>query len=399
MAGLTLIALLAPAIRGGLKVTLIDPAQPPNLKGSESPSFDDRATALSAHSLKVLQGLGLSHPSTLFTPLRGIEVSDRGHFGYHRFNAENLAQQQFGAVVANRALGQALWRQVQSLPVNWQFGTAATKLSPLADGMSIQLDNDQQMAADLVLLCDGGRSPLTDQLGLTRSQFDFDSVAHVASVKTERAHQGWAFERFTADGPIALLPFGEFSTLVWTQPVSQAMNPNEAPERALEALNQKFGQRLGRITQISQCTTFPLIEQRLARTATHHLAVLGNGATTLHPVAGQGFNLALRGLQTVAQTILTYYERHQKVPDYRVLAPVMDGLESEQQQLSLLTRQLVGTFRSKNPLVQLSRGVGLNMLDRHAWFSHAFTLYSMGLTHPSATSTLIGEHYDVAANL
>ncbi|EAR08880.1 2-octaprenyl-6-methoxyphenyl hydroxylase [Reinekea sp. MED297] len=380
MAGLTLTALLQPALDRGLTTALIDPAPQPSSGAPGSPSFDDRATALSGQTLDVLQRLGLSELNSVVSDILEIEVSDHGHLGYHHMRAAEQQFDRYGAVIANRSLGSLLWQHTQALPVDWRFGQSVSKARPINDGIELTLADGHQIHAGLLVLCDGGRSSLTEQLGLQAQTVDFNAVARIATVETTLPHQGKAFERFTQQGPIALLPFGDFSALVWTAPKATQSTWPSTPEDAIPLLEAQFGQRLGRVRRIGDWQQYPLIERTLSQPVGHHFIALGNTAATLHPVAGQGFNLALRGVQRFADLInRTHDEGAGQLPSFQELTTLAETIQGDQDLTAGFSRQLISLFGSANPLLQIGRGLGLNSLDRHPSLSRLFALNSMGL--------------------
>jgi len=379
MVGMTLIAALQPAIEQGLGVTLIDPAPQPEQHLRTSPSFDGRATALSAQALQVFSALKMANFEQALSNIQEIEVSDRGQAGLLQLHARELGFQRFGAVIANADLGALLWQKIHTLPVHWRFNSQVAKLSPKQNGHSVTLADGTLLHADLVILCDGGRSKLHESLGFSLQEKSFQALARVATLTTAKAHQGRAFERFTELGPIALLPFGQASTLVWTVPQNQIDTLPNSPTSAIPWLEQRFGQRLGRITGLSDWSEYPLIERQMATTCSHGFLALGNAAATLHPVAGQGFNLALRGLARSAKLINSQYNQDRQLPSFSQLNAVADSIAQDQAKTAGVSRELIRLFQSSAPLLRWGRGLGLNSLDRHPSFRQSVALAGMGL--------------------
>ncbi|MEJ2042767.1 MAG: FAD-dependent monooxygenase [Reinekea sp.] len=378
MAGLTLLAAIEPAIRLGLSVTLIDPAPKPQSHPPQSPSFDDRATALSGQALETFHTLGMAGIEEHLSNITDIEVSDRGHVGYHQMSATSQQRNRYGAVIANRAMGALLWQRCQNMTVDFRFEQQARAIQPLSNGHRLTLNQGEIIETGLLILCDGGRSTLIEQLGFQRLTHSFHAKARVATVRTEQPHLGRAFERFTGQGPVAMLPFGAFSALVWTIPEQLAAHYPETKTDAVTWLNQHFGQRLGRIDEISDWQEYPLEEKRLNSLACHHCLILGNAAATLHPVAGQGFNLAIRGIVRAAKQINHSYTSGQNLPDFATLNQLSQTILNDQENTVFASRKLIDLFNSSNPLIQLGRGIGLNSLDRHPSFSQLFALAGMG---------------------
>jgi 2-octaprenyl-6-methoxyphenol hydroxylase len=379
MAGFTLLAALKPAIAKGMRVALVDPAPMPEAADLHSPSFDDRATALSEQALSVFETLGVRGLSDMINPILDIEVSDRGHLGFHAMSSESSRFGRYGAVIANHNLGQLLWRHVADLPVQWRFSAQVNKGKLTQAGTVLTLENGKTLSSELCILCEGGRSGLADQFGLAGTHFPFRARARIATVKTSLHHQGKAFERFTGEGPIALLPFGDFSALVWTIPDDLYETVPSEAHNAIDYLNQHFGQRLGKIEHISEWHEYPLAEKSLSQIATHGVLALGNSAATLHPVAGQGFNLAIRGITRAAKRINEQWLKDSQIPTFAQLNELAEEIHEDQRATVRFSRELINVFSSDNPLVQLGRGIGLNSLDRHPQLSKTFALASMGL--------------------
>lgn len=374
MAGLTLLSAIKPAIKQGLSVALIDPNAVPTAGDITSPSFDDRATALSQQCMTALEQLTDARINSVVTDIASIEVSDRGHLGYHLMESQELGHQRFGAVIANRSLGQLLWQGVSQLPVSFFHNEQVHKLQPVAQGHRLNLNSGEVLEARLVVLCDGGRSSLLAQLGGQIHEENFHASARIATVETEHPHYGRAFERFTENGPIALLPFGNFSTLVWTIPENKVEFGE--PARVLET---EFGYRLGRIKRIGPTFDYPLVQRSASMPVMHNFIALGNAIATLHPVAGQGFNLAIRGLLRASECINRHYCEHATTPGFDALNALAQAIADDQQKTLLFSRNLIRAFQQTIPAVQLGRGLALAMMDRHPLISHSFSLAAMGL--------------------
>ncbi|TCS43176.1 FAD-dependent monooxygenase [Reinekea marinisedimentorum] len=379
MSGLTLLSALRKSIFSGLTVTLIDPADRPVNSQLSSPSFDDRATALSEQTLRIFNALALPGIERTISNITEIEVSDRGHAGSHQMLASDMGFTRYGAVIANKALGTLLWQQVKDLPVDWRFNSEAQQLKPLQNGQQISLSDGRVITARQIILCDGGRSDLTTQLGLGLREKHFNARARIATVTTREPHHGKAFERFTPTGPIALLPFGRFSALVWTVPEDNTELLEITPKAAIEWLNTHLCNRLGGISQISDWYEYPLIQKTLSTSCIHGLVATGNSAATLHPVAGQGFNLAIRGIARLAALINRHYTEQAELPGFHDFQQVCAEIEQDQQKTVGFSGELIRLFGSQSPLLQLGRNLGLGSLDRHPSFSKAFALGSMGL--------------------
>lgn len=270
---------------------------------------DQRALALSYGSRLILERLGLwQQLEPKATAINTIHISQRGSFGRTLLQAKDHGQSALGYVLVYGALSQALDHALHNVPeVNILYGAEATHIEPGADAATVsfrQADALQILNAKLVILADGGRS-LGDVPGLKRETKHYGHDALVSKVQCELAHDNIAYERFTPAGPVALLPNGERDfSLVWTgkeAEVSQLLALED--EDFLSRLHEHFGDRVGRFLKVGKRLSFPLKLSYLNPVTAPHLVVIGNAAQTMHPVAGQGFNVGLRDAWELADTL------------------------------------------------------------------------------------------------
>lgn len=358
-------AALTAALRGtGLGAVLVEPDAPerpaatPASRAEFRPPFRPpfRPIALSHASAVLLSRIGVRDALAL-TPIRAIHVSQSGGFGRTLIEAAELGVPALGwvgdlASIAD-ALGQAARpERIAARVARWEAGRTA------ADAVRVTLDDARELRARLLVLADGGRSA-GDDLALRH----YDQAALVAAVRTERAPAGVAWERFTPDGPLALLPFGDRYALVWSVRAARAPELLAAHDGAfLDALGECFGRRLGRFTEVGARVSYPLALRfrRTARVAPRVVAI-GNAAQTLHPVAGQGLNLGLRdafeladhlahaGAAALARGDVDARYAAQRRADRYASIGITDGL--------------VRVFGLDHPLAALARGAALAALD------------------------------------
>jgi len=382
LVGLTLVRALQPALDAGARLVVIDPAPKPSDTAPQSPSFDDRATALSAYSCMAFERLGLGDElGRCGSPIRWIEVSDKGHAGYQVMDSTDHPEGYFGRVIANASLGQMLWQACQSLSqVDWCFSSEVSTIETGQSHSNLILAHGESIQARHVILCDGGRSSLAQQLGIQYRTVDYQARAVVATARTEHPHRGRAYERFTDTGPIAMLPFGECSALVWTVPQRQEKRFQALTDiDRLALLNQRFGDRLGRITEVGVLNSYPLQLRTASELARHRLLVLGNAAATLHPVAGQGFNLAIRSIMRTAALLNRQLQQNEDPGAIGPLQALAAEIQADQNVTARFSDTLVRSFSHSRPWVQIGRSLGLNALDRHPLLGRGFALASMGL--------------------
>ncbi|MGZ8251531.1 MAG: FAD-dependent monooxygenase [Methylophilaceae bacterium] len=328
---------------------------------------DQRALALSYGTRLILERLGLwTELEPKATAINTIHISQRGSFGRSRLRAQDHDLPALGYVLAygdlSAALDGALAKQDAVTVLN---GAEATSITPETESANVVFKHDnteKALTGTLVVLADGGRS-LADIPALKRETREYGHDALVTKVTSELAHDNVAYERFTAMGPVALLPNGtrEFS-LVWTGKAAEVSALLSLTDEVfLASLHEHFGDRVGRFLTVGKRLTFPLKLSYLDPVTASHLVVIGNAAQTMHPVAGQGFNVGLRDAWELAHQIAAT-----PVDDWggqAMLKAYQQGRKTDTKRGLMFTDFLVNVF--SNDIVGLSslRGVGLGMLD------------------------------------
>jgi 2-octaprenyl-6-methoxyphenol hydroxylase len=375
-------ASLATAMAGSaLRLALIEatPYQSP-----AHASFDDRSTALSASSRALLEQLGLwAALSREVAPIRVIHVSDQGHLGRTRLTADELGVEALGYVAPNRALGAALGGAIASQDNLRLFVPARVGgLEQDADGVSLRLDGGRKrLRTRLLVAADGVGSPVRKRLGLRVSEHDYQQVALVANVRAARRADGRAFERFTAEGPLAMLPLPDGAwSLVWTMSPAQASRRASADDGELLAdLQRAFGYRLGRLERIGTRSSYPLRLQRVSEPTLGRVVVIGNACRTIHPVAGQGFNLALRDVSALAARLKAAAEAGTDPGSGELLAAYRAERAPDEGRVVSVTDALVRVFSTANPLLAAGRNLGLLALDALPSLRRRVAVEGMGL--------------------
>ena len=321
MVGATLAcALAAQPATAHLTVLLVD-AQPPALSKEERVSFDSRSTALSAASRLILERFGLwSSIAAGACPIEKIQVSDHGRFGTTTLARDEFDVPALGYVVENSVFSAALNAELARLPSCTVLAPAKiTAAVPSVGGMRVTVAavsessaasaQPKELTAKLVVVAEGGRSSLCEQLGIVRSQHDYGQHALITNVGLGQAHAGVAYERFTRTGPLAMLPLlpvdGEQrASLVWTLAADEAQAYASLSDTELLArLQRQFGWRLGRLQRLGERVIYPLSLRVAQEQVRPNVVLLGNVAHTLHPVAGQGMNLSLRDIDALVLTL------------------------------------------------------------------------------------------------
>ncbi len=356
----------------------------------KQPSFDARSTALSFGSREIYEHMGLwASIREAAAAIREIQVSDQGHFGSTAICSEEQGTEALGYVVENRKLGvvlQAAMGEITTL--EFLAPARVEKISPITTGMELELqcgDSSQTVSAALVVLADGGRSPICDQLGIQRKREPYGQHAVISNVAFQLPHNNVAYERFTEQGPLAILPLPDYEqlhrgSLVWTVTEGQQDELLNADEQDfLRGLNAQFGRRLGRIEKVGQRFGYPLVLTEALEQIRPGLVLLGNVAHTLHPVAGQGLNLALRDSHILAGLLARAMIQGKNPGAMETLQAYMDKQQADQQRVILFTDQMVNLFSSGKWSKVLTRKAGLLGLELLPGLRKEFARQAMGL--------------------
>lgn len=332
-------------------------------RGVPEKTEDSRPLALSHGSRLILQRLGVWQALPQVTPITTIHVSNRGGFGRTVLTAGAVGVPALGYVVNHHDVFRAMHEALQDCSADYLDGAQVTQLATSTEQGQIEFQHagvTKQATAKLLVLADGGR--LSGQIaGVTQHVHEYHQWAMVARIKTSLPQCGVAYERFTADGPVALLPLGEYFALVWTVSPAAAQEILGLDNAAfLTRLHDHFGDRLGMFVEASKRAGFPLALKYATPVTAQRIALVGNAAQTLHPVAGQGFNLGLRDAWEMAGEIITS-------PAETGTAAMLARYRRQRQMDSgggrVFTDSLVKLFSNDDPLLRGVRSLGLSALD------------------------------------
>ncbi|WP_284451079.1 2-octaprenyl-6-methoxyphenyl hydroxylase [Methylophaga thalassica] len=370
-------ASLAIALKNSqLKIGLIEAK---SLETDSQPSYDDRGIALSYGSQRIFDTMGIwSHIAQHASPIHHIHVSERGRFGVTRLSAEQEQVPALGQVITARHLGHSLNRQLLKLS-NLTLFCPATVTSVLTetDKVKVTLGDGAVLETKLIVAADGRDSTIRHCLKLGAWEQDYNQVAVTANISTDKPHQGWAYERFTASGPMALLPMTDKrSSLVWTVKSGEQEALLAMSEQAfLKQLQSEFGYRAGRFTRVGQRNSHPLILMQADMPVQPRIVFIGNAAHSLHPIAGQGFNLGLRDVAVLAEHLFNAED----CGDAKLLKNYQEQRQKDQNQVVKSTDQLVKLFSNNIPVLGHLRGAGLTLVDAMPVMKHWLATKSMGL--------------------
>ena len=387
LVGASLAAALAPL---GLRLALIEGAAPDDLR---QPSFDDRTTALGNGTRRVFEALGLWDAiAPDAAAIRRIHVSDAGRFGFARLEAAELDLDAFGFVVTNRRLGAALRARLAAIPgLELRMPARCTAARLQADHVELVTDpGTAPIRARLAVAADGAKSLLREAAGLEAATEDYEQVAVVAHAEATRPADGTAYERFTPQGPFAVLPLaGGAYGVVWTVASAEADKALALSDADyLAALQRAFGWRAGRFIRVGARQAYPLKLVRAPRVTAPRVALVGNAAQGLHPVAGQGFNLGLRDAATLAE-VMAEGLAAARTRGSGEAAPFDAGSpapleayaarrERDREGVTRFTDGLVKLFGDTRPGIPLARDLGLLLFDLSPTAKQAMSRLSWG---------------------
>jgi 2-octaprenyl-6-methoxyphenol hydroxylase len=326
---------------------------------------EDRSLALSHGSQLILERLGvwreLATTEGAVTPIAEIDVSQAGGFGVTRLTATEQGVPALGYVVSYIALQRALDAALEAAGVDVRFGARVVGVRGLPASARVDLDGIEESAleARLVAVADGAGTPVE---GIGRERHDYGQNALVASVWRDVPHRGIAYERFTPTGPIALLPERDHYGLVWTLAPERTAPMLAVDDHAFLAhLAHAIGARVGGFNGVAARRAFPLSLERARAITGSRVAMIGNAAQQLHPVAGQGFNLGLRDAWQLGEVVLD--ASRDELGSAPMLARYAARRRLDRGAGIAFTHGLVGVFGAAMPLIRMARGAGLALLD------------------------------------
>lgn len=389
MVGLSLALMLAKA---NIAVKLLEAIKYPNyddvnLEPYHS-SFDARNSALSRRSVKIYQELGLWDALQQHaTPILEVHITEQGSFGKARLRAEQEKVESFGQVIENAWLGRVLLTQVRQQPmIELIDGVQVTSLKQDQNLAYIEAKRDNEMMSlqsKLVIAADGRDSFCRTALGVGASEHDYDQVAIVTTVQTSKPHKHVGFERFSPLGPLALLPLPSecHRSVVW--PVKKGTENewlgDDNDQHFLDALQQTYGDRAGKFEKTGRRFSFPLSQVLAEKQAVGRVILMGNAAHTIHPVAGQGFNLCMRDAYVLVRYLTEQVTQSNDIGEPSMLLAYEQARLTDQQRVIKFCDTVVRGFSNQNPVLKLLRNTGLIAFEMIPGIKPLVANYAMGL--------------------
>ncbi|OGV29473.1 MAG: 2-octaprenyl-6-methoxyphenyl hydroxylase [Legionellales bacterium RIFCSPHIGHO2_12_FULL_35_11] len=367
--GLTGAILLYVLELANVNCLLIDSA---NIAAKITGDFDARSIALSSASIRILKNLHIWDKIKADTAIIDkIHVSEKGRFGSSEFVGHT--EEPFGFVVEMQHLQNGITNMLNLNLILTESSVESydrnTNIATIQTPTGIKF-----VKTKIVVAADGANSSMRRFVNLPANVKDYGHQAIVANIGLNRDHKNIAYERFTKYGPLALLPMlGNRASLVWSLSIRDTAETMAlSDEEFLKKLQDIFGYRLGKFIKIGKRNIFPLRQIIMPKTSTGNVIFIGNAAHTLHPVAGQGFNLGLRDVATLAESIIKFGLSLNMFDEYQRLR------HHDQKAITYLTQGLVSIFTNKFPGLGLARGLGLIAIDNSSILKNLLATYTRG---------------------
>jgi len=366
-----------------LKVALLE-AVP--FRSQSQPSYDDRAIALAYGTRRIFGGMGLWPAlAPQVTPIERIHISDRGHFGATRLDRRDAGVEALGYVAESRLVGAVVaerLRQLANLTIYCPATLSEVVLgSGVAEVVVKEGEMQRRLTCRLVVAADGATSTVRELLGIAMQRWEYGQTAIITNVTPDRPHGNRAYERFTDSGPLALLPMSDNRySVVWTVRADYATSVLAMDDVTfLAALQARVGRRVGTLIKVGRRRDYPLAMVRAREHVRPRLALIGNAAHTLHPVAGQGFNLGVRDVAVLAEVLNDAVLAGQDIGAMDVLQRYAGWRQRDHLKMIAFTDGLARVFA--NPLwpVRVVRNMSMVLVDLLPPLKQVLTRHTMGL--------------------
>jgi 2-octaprenyl-6-methoxyphenol hydroxylase len=366
----------------GLDVVIVDPQEP---EATRRDAYDARSSAITYASRRALDGLGLwQQMAAEAEPILEIRVADDDSPLFLHYDHRDLGTgAPLGYIVENRVLRRALFERLRSLPnlsIRPRRKVAAAETSPVAT--VAVLSSGERVGARLVAAADGQGSPLRRAAGIAVVEWRYPQTSITTTVRHERPHRGIAVEHFLPAGPFAILPMtGNRSSVVWTERAELAARLAALPDAAFAAeLAARFGDFLGAVEPLGPRATYPLGLMLAERYAACRLALVGEAAHLIHPIAGQGLNLGIRDVACLAELVIDARRLGLDIGDEVLLGRYQRWRRSDALQLATVTDGLNRLFSNAIAPVRFARDLGLAAVNRLPPLKRLLMRDAMGLT-------------------
>jgi len=379
MVGATLACALG---QQGFQVALVE-AVKPDFNWPEE-SVDQRVSAITSASQKIFESIGVwqTMQAQRVSPYQEMRVWDATGSGAIHFDSAELGVSRLGHIVENRVTVFALHQQLDALKdVSLLMPNSITELNIDTNKAHVTLDSGEILNANLVVAADGSRSKLRELAGIETTGWSYHQHGVVAHITTSKSHQSTAWQRFMPDGPLAFLPLSDgSSSIVWSTTPEHAdallaMNETDF----LDALQQSFGDSLGRMLSCGPRAAFPLHMQHAKAYTLPRLALLGDAAHTVHPLAGQGVNLGLADAASLAEVLVSARQAHQDFGAHKTLRRYERWRKGENLAMIATMDGFKRLFGSTQPAIKWIRNLGLGLTNSTTPVKNLIMRQAMGM--------------------
>lgn len=369
----------------GLDVTLVDPL-PKESRGSSD--FDGRGYALSIGSQRVLKTLGVwSNVAEQAQPILDIVVTD-GRAGEGpspfllHFDHTEIEEGPMGFMIEDRLLRPALLSVLDETGVTQIETTRLIDQTPDANGVTVTLSDGRLLRSRLLVGCDGKTSSVASRAGIRRTGWRYGQTSLVCAIAHEKPHDGTAHQFFMPPGPLAILPLpGNRSSIVWTETDAEAARIQALDDLGyLEELRPRFGDFLGEISLAGKRFTYPLELSIAQRFVGERVALLGDAAHAVHPIAGQGLNAGLKDVAALAEVLVDARRRGEDFGRIDVLTRYQQWRRFDTATLALATDTFNRLFSNDNSVLRMVRDLGLGLTNAMPGLRRGFIREAAGLT-------------------
>ena len=379
-------ALALAAAQVGLRVIVLDAT---SHKPRKNAKFDGRAYALALASKRLMAAVGVwENVAQDAEPMLNIRVSD-GHAGvgaspfFMDFDHAELEEGPMGYMVEDRHLRYALQAAMQTSPlIEYRLATRVTGQSTGPEGVTLSLANNQKITTRLLVGADGRQSGTAARAGITYTGWQYGQTALVCAVEHDRPHGGVAHQFFMPAGPMAVLPLSaRRSTVVWSEKTDSATVIKTLDDAAfLDVLRPRFGDFLGDIALTGGRFSYPLGMMIAKNYIAPNVALIGDAAHGVHPIAGQGLNAGLRDVAALIQVLSEAKQRGEDFASQPVLARYQLWRRFDTTALAVTTDGLNRLFSNDNPILRLGRDLGMGMINAMPKVRRSILREAAGLT-------------------
>ena len=379
-------ALALALVRAGFRVTLVD-ALPAQAQGADD--FDGRSYALALASVRLLKAIGVwDKVGDKAQPMLDIKVTD-GRAGegpapfWMHFDHREIEEGPMGQMLEDRYLRRAFAEAMAAAPgLTVLHGETVIAQDPGVDGVTVTLASGQSLSAKLLVGCDGRSSGTAARAGIKRTGWDYGQTALVCAIAHELPHEGVAHQFFMPPGPLAILPLpGNRSSIVWSERHGAAKAINAlTDEDYLAVLRPRFGDFLGQISLAGKRFSYPLGLSLAQSFIAPRVALIGDAAHGMHPIAGQGLNAGLRDIGALAQVLDEAQQRGEDIGAETVLMRYQEWRRFDTATLAMATDLSNRLFSNDNPLLRLARDAGMGAINALPPLRRGFIREAAGLT-------------------